>query len=105
LRGEIDLTAREAMVRLLRYAVEQQASDLHLIVGVPPIIRVHGELFTVPSDKLNAEQVRALCSSLLNEKQLSEFERNGYLCVGLTHPDWVTSASPFIAIAGTWKQP
>ncbi|MFA0782971.1 MAG: hypothetical protein YYHSYBAR_001362 [Candidatus Fervidibacter sacchari] len=87
MRGEIKLTARDAMIRLLRYAVEQQASDLHLIVGVPPIIRVHGELFTVPSDKLNAEQVRALCSSLLNEKQLSEFERNGYLCVGLTHPE------------------
>lgn len=48
---------------------------------------MHGELFTVPSDKLNAEQVRALCYSLLNEKQLSEFERNGYLCVGLTHPE------------------
>ena len=87
MRGEIGLTAKDAMIRLLRYAVEQQASDLHLIVGVPPIIRVHGELFTVPSDRLNAEQVRALCSSLLNEKQLSEFERNGYLCVGLTHPE------------------
>ncbi len=74
-------------MKLLRYAVEQQASDLHLIVGVPPIIRVHGELFTVPSDKLTAEQVRLLCTSLINDKQVDEFERNGYLCIGLTHPE------------------
>ncbi len=79
--------AKETLLRLMRYAVEQQASDLHLLVGMPPIIRVHGELLTVPSEKLTAEQVRWLGASLLTEKQLAEFERNGYVCVGYTHQE------------------
>ncbi|MDW8029792.1 MAG: hypothetical protein RMK94_15535 [Armatimonadota bacterium] len=65
---------------------------MHLIVGAMPIIRFHGDLHTVPSDKLNSEQVRILCTSLLeskqvDEKQVDEFERNGYLCFGLIHPE------------------
>ena len=38
---------------LLQITIEKEASDLHLTVGVPPIIRVSGELVPIGLDKLN----------------------------------------------------
>ncbi len=77
-------SAREALHRLLRYAVSQGASDLHLIVGVPPILRVHGELIAVPGERLTRETAEALCLSILTEGQREIFERDWSLCIGYT---------------------
>jgi twitching motility protein PilT len=46
-------------------AVEKGASDLHLIVGYPPVLRMHGDLIELPEPALDAEEaeplLRALC--------------------------------------------
>ena len=34
--------------RLLEEAVAQKASDLHITVGVPPVLRIDGEIITMP---------------------------------------------------------
>lgn len=55
---------------LLEYTVNQKASDLHLIVGVPPLIRVNGNLALIPGkEPLTAEEAQQLVMALLNEEQ------------------------------------
>lgn len=59
-----------AIQDLLRIVVEKKASDLHLVVGVPPIIRVNGGLQAVSETPvLDQETVRSLVLSLVNEEQ------------------------------------
>jgi len=55
---------------LLEITVSQKASDLHLLVGLPPILRVNGELFPISSkENLSEEKVKELVFSLLTEEQ------------------------------------
>ncbi|MCS7223354.1 MAG: PilT/PilU family type 4a pilus ATPase [Armatimonadetes bacterium] len=75
-------TASDALHQLLRYAISQDASDLHLIVGMPPIVRVHGELISVPGERLTKEATEALCLSMLSESQKTFFEQNWSICFG-----------------------
>ena len=45
-------------------AVEAGASDLHLIAGHPPVLRLHGDLMELPEVPLGAEKLHALLASL-----------------------------------------
>src|SRR3954454_23906188 len=45
-------------------AVESGASDLHLIVGYPPVLRLHGDLVEIPEPPLEGTEANALLSSL-----------------------------------------
>ncbi len=55
---------------LLDEVIKRKASDLHLQVGLAPILRVDGKLAPVPgSDVLNDEAVEALIFSILDEDQ------------------------------------
>ena len=55
------------------------ASDLHLTVGVPPILRINGELFATPFDPLTPEQTQALIYSIMTDEQKSRFETHNEL--------------------------
>src|SRR5688572_32803320 len=59
---------------LLQEMIEKGASDLHLTAGLPPMIRVDGEV--LPSDRpaLTPEQTQALTYSALNEDHQKRFE-------------------------------
>ena len=58
---------------------ERRASDLHLTVGSPPVLRVDGELVITPFEKLSHESSQALIFSLLTETQKQRFEANNEL--------------------------
>lgn len=60
----------------LKAMVEQDASDLHLTVDVPPEFRIGGRLIKVKGDPLTAPEVKELCYSVLTDAQKSELERN-----------------------------
>jgi len=67
----VDLTA------LLAYTAEKGASDLHLSAGVPPLLRVHGEMVPVPEAgnvALTHDLVLGLIFSVLDDKQRVAFE-------------------------------
>jgi twitching motility protein PilT len=52
----------------LRYLVEHEGSDLHLKVGAPPIVRVHGELGPIEgSDPLAPEDSEAALAAILTD--------------------------------------
>jgi twitching motility protein PilT len=59
---------------LLRYAVKYGASDLHLTVGNPPILRVNGRLKKIPGPALAQADAQALVFSVLSDEQRSAVE-------------------------------
>lgn len=60
---------------LMQKAVESHASDLHLIVGEPPTIRVDGDLEHLDGyPKLTPDDTRTLVYSILNTDQIKRFE-------------------------------
>jgi twitching motility protein PilT len=55
---------------LLEITFNRKASDLHLLVGLPPVLRINGELFPIKDKKsLTEEEVKELIFSLLTEEQ------------------------------------
>src|SRR3954471_15206648 len=72
--------------RLLVAASEFDASDLHLVTGVPAAFRVNGEIIIADEDALTAQQVEEMAYSLLNTQQLKKFEEEWELCISLLHP-------------------
>lgn len=60
--------------QLLKAAVKQGASDLHIVAGSPPVLRVEGRIVRVKSPDLTADQARQICYSILTDAQKSRFE-------------------------------
>jgi twitching motility protein PilT len=54
---------------LLSLAVDKGASDLHISVGYPPLLRINGDLLPVPSQVLTQEKVSQLFTEILQENQ------------------------------------
>jgi twitching motility protein PilT len=71
--------------RLLAAANEFDASDLHLVAGVPPAFRVNGEIILADEDALTETEVTAIADRLLNEQQKRKFEQEWELCISLLH--------------------
>jgi twitching motility protein PilT len=64
---------------LLIIAEEKNASDLHLNIGIPPVLRMHGKLIKLNLPELTPEVTHQMIYSILNEKQKNEFEEYGEL--------------------------
>ena len=60
--------------QLLKAAVKQDASDLHIVAGAPPVLRVESRIIRVKTDSLSTEDARKLCYSILTDAQKSRFE-------------------------------
>jgi twitching motility protein PilT len=70
------LTLRE----LLEQMVKMNASDLHLTVGAPPVVRIDGKLQRLSNyDIFTSDQTKKLAYSMINEKQKLKFEQNSEL--------------------------
>ena len=61
---------------LLNLVIENGASDLHITVGTPPVIRVDGELIQTDLDVLTPMDTRSLIYNMLTAEQQKEFEEN-----------------------------
>lgn len=63
-------TAQPRIELLLEEVIKKKASDMHLQVGLPPMLRVDGALVPVPSaEVLSDEAVEALIFSIMDEEQ------------------------------------
>ena len=68
-----------SMSDLLQLVVSEDASDLHIRVGVPPIIRVHGTLHRVDGPLLRPEDTEELMRSVTSEDSIQHVrEQGGY---------------------------
>lgn len=61
---------------LLIKTIESNASDLHLTVGIPPIIRVNGKLVPVGSEKLDSNRLQDFAREIL-ERKFEEYRECG----------------------------
>jgi twitching motility protein PilT len=61
---------------LLVFTQKNQASDLHLSTGNPPILRVHGEMMPYKSPALSGDEVKRMLYSIMTEQQRSDYERD-----------------------------
>src|SRR5580704_9305432 len=63
--------------RLLETCVRRGASDLHLAVGRPPTLRLHGHMRELQTKVLDADDTMALMKSITPERIQQEFEESG----------------------------
>ena len=61
---------------LLKFACEQDASDLHISAGETPILRVHGDMKHVSTDVLDAQETRKMIYDIMNDYQRKIFEEH-----------------------------
>jgi twitching motility protein PilT len=59
---------------LLIFAVENQASDVHLSAGEPPMVRIHGEMRKLEAPQLDGETVHRMIYDILSDDQRKTFE-------------------------------
>src|SRR5690606_6531279 len=66
--------ARMAIAELLAFSVKNKASDLHLSAGLPPMIRVDGDVRRINIPALDHKQVHALVYDIMSDKQRRDYE-------------------------------
>ena len=62
------------ITELLAFSVQHKASDLHLSAGVPPLIRVDGDVRRLNIPALDHKAVHALVYDIMNDRQRKEYE-------------------------------
>ncbi|MBD9359722.1 type IV pilus twitching motility protein PilT [Methylomonas sp. BW4-1] len=62
------------IAELLTFSVKNKASDLHLSAGLPPMIRVDGDIRRINIPSLNHKEVHALIYDIMNDKQRRDYE-------------------------------
>ncbi|MDG1579714.1 type IV pilus twitching motility protein PilT [Pseudomonas sp. GOM6] len=62
------------ITELLAFSAKQGASDLHLSAGLPPMIRVDGDVRRINLPPMDHKQVHALIYDIMNDKQRKDYE-------------------------------
>jgi len=65
------------MSELLQLAVDEKASDLHLAVGAPPILRIHGAMQPLDVPLLTPEDTERLMKSITSDDHQQRVRQNG----------------------------
>jgi len=74
------------MQKILSLARRERASDIHIVVNLPPMFRINGEIVLADRPPLSREQTARLCLDLLNQEQRKAFEQDWQLCYSLADP-------------------
>src|SRR6202790_783200 len=64
------------IAELLAFAVKNKASDLHLSAGLPPMIRVHGDVRRINLPPMEHEDVHAMVYDIMSDGQRKNYEEN-----------------------------
>ena len=62
------------ITELLAFAVKNKASDLHLSAGLPPMIRVHGDIRRINLPPMEHEDVHAMVYDIMSDAQRKMYE-------------------------------
>ena len=71
----------------LKLGADRGASDLHLTVGRPPLIRLDGELIEVESAVLSSADIEALLYEVIDPASVEELNHNGSIDLAYAAPD------------------
>lgn len=64
------------IVELLSFTVKNKASDLHLSAGMPPMIRVHGEIRRINLPAMEHKDVHEMVYDIMNDSQRKSYEED-----------------------------
>jgi len=64
------------IAELLAFAVKNKASDLHLSSGLPPMIRVHGDVRRINLPPMEHKDVHGMIYDIMNDAQRKDYEEN-----------------------------
>ena len=64
------------LTELLAFVVKNKASDLHLSSGLPPMIRVHGDVRRINVPPMEHKEVHAMIYDIMNDGQRKFYEEN-----------------------------
>lgn len=62
------------ITELLKFSVSQKASDLHLSSGMPPLLRINGDVKKINLPSLSQTQVNNMLHDIMKESQKKEFD-------------------------------
>jgi len=78
---------RLSLLDILNFVAERNASDLHLVAGGQPFIRMNGDLFRLENyPDLNPQNVQDLVYSILGERQQERLEEELELDISYSIP-------------------
>jgi len=76
LKDNVSVTPLQIMDRLFEIAIENSASDIHIVVGKPPLLRVYGEIKSIEgANVVTPEAAQELIFSLTTEQERETFIR------------------------------
>jgi twitching motility protein PilT len=79
-------TAAVDIADVMRKALDSKASDIHLMPGRPPMLRINGQLIPIPeSPSLTAQDTQAVAMRLSNDEQWAKFEKTRELDLSSSH--------------------
>src|SRR3970040_2324000 len=73
--------------KLLSACVKQGASDLHIAVGQPPVLRIHGRMQRLKTKVLEPADTQALMKSITPDRFQQEFQETGSADYGFAFGD------------------
>ncbi|MGB0600188.1 MAG: type IV pilus twitching motility protein PilT [Rubripirellula sp.] len=73
--------------KLLQAAIKQGVSDIHIVVGQPPVFRLHGRMRKLETKKLDAEDTVGLMKSITPERCQRELQEAGSADFGFAFGD------------------
>ncbi len=74
--------------KLLQAAVKQGVSDIHIVVGQPPVFRLHGRMRKLETKTLEAEDSVALMKSITPERCQRELQETGSRTLASRSANW-----------------
>lgn len=64
------------IIELLSFSVKSKASDLHLSAGMPPMLRINGDVRKLSIPEMDHKQVHSLLYDIMNDQQRKYYEEN-----------------------------
>ncbi len=74
------------IIELVNKATIIKASDIHITVGLPPVVRINGKLENLGESKLSPNDTKNLVYATLSEKQVEVLEQNGEIDTSFSSP-------------------
>ncbi|MGO1469655.1 MAG: type IV pilus twitching motility protein PilT [Tissierella sp.] len=74
------------LIELLNLGIEKDASDIHITVGMPPILRINGDLIPLELPSLNPEATKRLVYETLTENMIENLEEKGEIDTSFSSP-------------------
>lgn len=72
---------------ILITARQNRASDAHILVGMPPMFRIGGQIVASRGAALTGEEIESMLGDCLNPEQKARFQREWQLCVSIVFPE------------------